>query len=102
MKYPLYNHGRTTAVEAIDFIRKEKKDKNMTITKSDISQRRKLLQHLCYVDMIEDFIDGIYNDSERPDTFKGCSIFACDTSVCDAPNIGYTEKQLKELNNPPP
>ena len=25
MKYPLYNHGRTTAVEAIDFIRKEKK-----------------------------------------------------------------------------
>ena len=21
-------------------------------------------------------------------------------SVCDAPNIGYTEKQLKELNNP--
>ena len=100
MKYPLYNHGRTTAVEAIDFIRKEKKDKNMTITKSDISQRRKLLQHLCYVDMIEDFIDGIYNDSERPGTFKGCSIFACDTSVCDAPNIGYTEKQLKELNNP--
>ena len=100
MKYPLYNHGRTIAVEAIDFIRKEKKDKNMTITKSDISQRRKLLQHLCYVDMIEDFIDGIYNDSERPDTFKGCSIFACDTSVCDAPNIGYTEKQLKELNNP--
>ena len=100
MKYPLYNHGRTTAVEAIDFIRKEKKDKNMTITKSDISQRRKLLQHLCYVDMNEDFIDGIYNDPERPGTFNGFSIFACDTSVCDAPNIGYTEKQLKELNNP--
>ena len=100
MKYPLYNHGRTTAVEAIYFIRNEKKDKNMTITKSDISQRRKLLQHLCYVDMNEDFIDGIYNDPERPGTFKGFSIFACDTSVCDAPNIGYTEKQLKELNNP--
>ena len=72
----------------------------MTITKSDISQRRKLLQHLCYVDMNEDFIDGIYNDPERPGTFNGFSIFACDTSVCDAPNIGYTEKQLKELNNP--
>ena len=69
----------------------------MTITKSDISQRRKLLQHLCYVDMNEDFIDGIYNDSKRPCTFKGFSIFACDTIVCDAPNIGYTEKQLKEL-----
>ena len=25
MKYPLYNHGRTTAVETIDFIRNEKK-----------------------------------------------------------------------------
>ena len=69
----------------------------MTITKSDISQRRKLLQHLCYVDMNEDFIDGIYNNSERPCTFKCFSIFACDTSVCNAPNIGYTEKQLKEL-----
>lgn len=100
MKYPFYDCGRTTAIEAIDFIRNEKKDKNMTLTKSDISQRRKLLQHLCYVDMNEDFIDGIYNDTERPGTFKGCSIFACDTSVCDAPNIGYTEKQLKELNNP--
>ena len=100
MKYPLYNHGRTTAVEAIDFIRNEKRDKNMTISKSAISQRRKLLKHICYVDMNEDFIDGIYNDPERPGTFKGCSIFACDTSVCDAPNIGYTEKQLKKLNNP--
>ena len=41
MKYPLYNHGRTTAVEAIDFIRNEKKDKNMTITKSDIFSKEK-------------------------------------------------------------
>ena len=41
MKYPSYNHGRTTAVEAIDFIRKEKKDKNMTITKSDIFSKEK-------------------------------------------------------------
>ena len=104
MEYPLYNHGRTTAVEASDWssdvCSSDLKDKNMTITKSDISQRRKLLQHLCYVDMNEDFIDGIYNDPERPCTFNGFSIFACDTSVCDAPNIGYTEKQLKELNNP--
>ena len=95
MKYPLYNHELTIAVEAIDFKKKKKKDKNMTITKSDISQRRKLLQHLCYVDMIEDFIDGIYNDSERPDTFKGCLIFACDTSVCDAPNIWIYRKTTK-------
>lgn len=25
---------------------------------------------------------------------------AGDNSICDASNIGYTEKQLKELNNP--
>ena len=78
----------------------KKKDKNMTLTKSDISQRRKLLEHICYVDMNEDFIDGVYNDSERPGTYNGYSILAGDTSICDAPNIGYTEKQLKELNNP--
>ena len=41
MKYPLYNHSRTTAVEAIDFIKNEKKDKNMTITKSDIFSKKK-------------------------------------------------------------
>lgn len=100
MKYPLYDTGRTTSIEAISFIRNEKKDKNMTLTKSDISQRRKLLEHICYVDMNEDFIDGVYNDSERPGTYNGYSILAGDTSICDAPNIGYTEKQLKELNNP--
>ena len=100
MKYPLYDTGRTTSIEAISFIRNEKQDKNMTLTKSDISQRRKLLEHICYVDMNEDFIDGVYNDSERPGTYNGYSILAGDTSICDAPNIGYTEKQLKELNNP--
>ena len=100
MKYPFYDCGRTTSVEAISFIRNEKMDKNMTLTKSDISQRRKLLQHICYVDMNEDFIDGIYNNRERPGMYNGFSILACDTSICDAPNIGYTEKQLKELNNP--
>lgn len=31
---------------------------------------------------------------------KDIQILAGDTSICDAPNIGYTEKQLKELNNP--
>ena len=72
----------------------------MTLSKSNISQRRKLLGHVCYVDMNEDFIDGIYNDSERPGLYRGYSILAGDTSICDAPNIGYTEKQLKELNNP--
>lgn len=72
----------------------------MTLTKSDISQRRKLLNHICYVDMNEDFIDGIYNDPDRPGLYKRYSILAGDTSICDAPNIGYTEKQLKELNNP--
>ena len=100
IKYPFYDCGRTTAIEAINFIRKEKKDKNMTLSKSNISQRRKLLDHVCYVDMNEDFIDGIYNDSERPGLYRGYSILAGDTSICDAPNIGYTEKQLKELNNP--
>ena len=100
MKYPFYDCGRTTSVEAVSFIRNKKKDKNMTLTKSNISQRRKLIQHLCYIDMNEDFIDGIYNDPERPGMYNGCSIFACDASVCDAPNIGYTEKQLKKLNNP--
>ena len=50
--------------------------------------------------MNEDFIDGIYNDPDRPGLYKGYSILAGDTSICDAPNIGYTEKQLKELNNP--
>ncbi|WP_305554684.1 hypothetical protein [Methanobrevibacter sp. V74] len=43
----------------------------MTLTKSDISQRRKLLNHICYVDMNEDFIDGIYNDPYRPGLYKG-------------------------------
>ena len=100
IKYPFYDCGRTTAVEAINFIRNDKKDKNMTLTKSDISQRRKLLDYVCYVDMNEDFIDGIYNDPERPGLYRGYSILAGDTSICDAPNIGYTEKQLKELNNP--
>lgn len=100
IKYPFYDCGRTTAVEAINFIRSEKKDKNMTLTKSNISQRRKLLDHVCYVDMNEDFIDGIYNDPDRPGLYRGYSILAGDTSICDAPNIGYTEKQLKELNNP--
>jgi len=100
MKYPFYNCGRTTAIEAISFIRNEKKDKNMTLSKSDISQRRKLLNHICYVDMNEDFIDGIYNDPEGLSTYKGKHILSCDTTICDAPNIGYTEKELKELNNP--
>ena len=100
IKYPFYNCGRTTSVEAINFIRNEKRDKNMTLSKSNISQRRKLLDHVCYVDMNEDFIDGIYNNPERPGLYKGYSILAGDTSICDAPNIGYTEKQLKELNNP--
>ena len=50
--------------------------------------------------MNEDFIDGIYNNPERPGLYKGYSILAGDTSICDAPNIGYTEKQLKKLNNP--
>ena len=72
----------------------------MTLTKSNISQRRKLLEHICYVDMNEDFIDGIYNHPDLPGLYKGYSILAVDTSICDAPNIGYTEKQLKELNNP--
>ena len=62
IKYPFYNCGRTTSVEAINFIRNEKRDKNMTLSKSNISQRRKLLDYVCYVDMNEDFIDGIYNN----------------------------------------
>lgn len=100
MKYPFYDCGRTTAIESINFIRHEKQDKNMTLTKSNISQRRKLIDHLCYVDMNEDFVDGIFNTKERPGMINGKSILACDTSICNAPNIGYTEKQLKELNNP--
>lgn len=73
IKYPFYDCGRTTAVEAINFIRSDKKDKNMILTKSDISQRRKLLDYICYVDMNEDFIDGIYNDADRPGLYKGYS-----------------------------
>ena len=100
VKYPFYDCGRTTAVESISFIRNEHKNKNMTISKSDISKRRRLLKEVCYIDMNNDFIDGIYNDPEGLETFKGKFILAGDTSICDAPNIGYTEKQLKALNNP--
>ena len=49
IKYPFYDCGRMTTVEAINFIKSDKKDKNMILTKSDISQRRKLLNHICYV-----------------------------------------------------
>ena len=71
----------------------------MTLTKSNISQRRKLLEHIC-CRMNEDFIEGIYNHPDLSGLYKGYSILAGDTSICDVPNIGYTEKQLKELNNP--
>ena len=100
IKYPFYDCGRTTAVESINFIRHEHQDKNMTVSKSDISKRRRLLKEICYIDMNKDFIDGIYNDPEGLETFKGKFILAGDTSICDAPNIGYTEKELKALNNP--
>ena len=100
IKYPFYDCGRTTAVESISFIRNEHQDKNMTVSKSDISKRRRLITKVCYIDMNEDFIDGIYNNPEDLETFKGKFILAGDTSICDAPNIGYTEKQLKALNNP--
>ena len=100
MKYPFYDCGRTTAIEAINFIRKETGDKKMTLSKSDISQRRGLIKHACYIDMNEDYIDGIYANREWPSTYKGCPIFACDSSILDAPNIGYTEEQFKKLNNP--
>ena len=100
IKYPFYNCGRTTAVESISFIRNEYKNKNMTVSKSTISKRRRLLKEICYIDMNEDFINGIYGDPEGLETFNGKFILAGDTSICDAPNIGYTEKQLKALNNP--
>ena len=57
----------------------------MTLTKSDISQRRKLLNIFAMLDMNEDFIDGIYNDPDRSSLYKGYSILAGDTSICDAP-----------------
>ena len=98
--YPFYNHGRTTAIEAIDFIRERTGDKNMTLSKSSISKRRRLIEHVCYVDMNEDFVNEIYNNDERPGLVKGYSLLACDSSICDAPNIGYTEEKLKKLNNP--
>ena len=100
MKYPFYDCGRTTAIEAISFIRNETGDKEMTLTKPNISQRRALIKYACYVDMNEDYIDGIYANWEWLSTYKGLSIFACDSSILDAPNIGYTEKQFKKLNNP--
>ena len=100
IKYPFYNCGRTTAVESISFIRNEYKNKNMTVSKSTISKRRRLLKEICYIDMNEDFINGIYGNPEGLETFNGKFILAGDTSICDAPNIGYTEKQLKALNNP--
>ena len=57
IKYPFYDCGRTTAVESINFIRHEHQDKNMTVSKSDISKRRRLLKEICYIDMNEDFIE---------------------------------------------
>ena len=53
IKYPFFNRGRTTAIEAIDFIRERTGDKNMTLSKSSISKRRRLIEHICYVDMNE-------------------------------------------------
>lgn len=99
IKYPFYDCGQTTYIKAINFIRKEKMDKNTTLTKSNISQRRKLLDYVCYVDMTEDFIDGIYNDPERPGLYRRYSILAGDTSICDAPNIRYTNRFHANGNN---
>ena len=70
IKYPFYDCSRTTTLETINFIRKEKKDKNMTLIKSNIFFFFLLLEHVCYAVMNDDFIDGIYNNPERPDLYR--------------------------------
>ena len=71
----------------------EKNDKKKILIKSNISQRRKLLDYVCYVNMNKDFIDRIYNYPEQSCIYRGYSILAEYTSICDAPNIEYTERK---------
>ena len=97
MKYPLMNHGRTNAIELLYFILEVSGDEEMTISKSAIGQQRTFIDPQAYIDMNEDFINGIYNDYEEKDKFKDYILLACDSSVCDSPNTKLT---YKEYNQP--
>ena len=97
MKYPLMNHGRTNAIESLYFISEVTGDEEMTISKSAIGQQRSFIDPQAYVDMNEDFINGIYNDYEEKDKFKGYIVLAGDSSICDSPNTKLT---YQEYNQP--
>ena len=97
MKYPLMNHGRTNAIESLYFISEVSGDEEMTISKSAIGQQRTFIDPQAYIDMNEDFINGIYNDYEEKDKFKEYILLACDSSVCDSPNTKLT---YNEYNQP--
>lgn len=97
MKYLLMNHSRTNAIESLYFISQVTGDEEMTISKSAIGQQRTFIDPQAYIDMNEDFINGIYNDYEEKDKFKDYILLACDSSVCDSPNTKLT---YKEYNHP--
>ena len=69
----------------------------MTISKSAIGQQRSFIDPQAYVDMNEDFINGIYNDYEEKDKFKGYIVLAGDSPICDSPNTKLT---YQEYNQP--
>ena len=89
------NHWRTNAIESLYFIFEVSSDEQMTILKSMIGQQKTFIDPQAYVDMNEDFINGIYNDYEEKDKFKDYILLVCDSSICDSPN---TKLIYKEYN----
>ena len=65
----------------------------MTILKSMIGQQKTFIDPQAYVDMNEDFINGIYNDYEEKDKFKDYILLVCDSSICDSPNTKLIYKE---------
>lgn len=86
IKYPICSNKKTKFRDVNKFLRIQKGDFKMNITRSGVCDRMQHIDPQAYIDMMDDSISQLYNGSMDVAKFKGCIVAAIDSSIVDIPN----------------
>lgn len=92
--YTIINNGKTTALEADEFILEKYGDWEMTMSKQNISQQRMFLDPQIFKDMNYDSLIEIYTQNESTlNKFKGYYVCGGDSTIVELPNHVMTRNE---------